>query len=117
MVTNISKTPTLKNIVNELNNKVEIREECFNGELVDTNIMELAKLERFKKDTDLKTKLAIFVIRFTSIWSGAIILLLYSAAFGFCHLSDAVINVLISETIVTVIALPWIACRHFFPTK
>ena len=76
-----------------------------------------AELDRFKKDTDLKKILTIFVIVFTSVWSIAILVLLYLLGFHKIYITDAVTITLLTETLITVLGLPLVVTSHFFPKQ
>ncbi|HIT91678.1 MAG TPA: hypothetical protein IAD11_02000 [Candidatus Stercorousia faecigallinarum] len=86
-------------------------------EIKTLNDKEQAELDRFKKDTDLKKTLTIFVIAFTSVWSIAILVLLYLLGFHKIYITDAVTITLLTETLITVLGLPLVVTSHFFPKQ
>lgn len=86
-------------------------------EIKTLNDKEQAELDRFKKDTDLKKILTIFVIAFTSVWSIAILVLLYLLGFHKIYITDAVTITLLTETLITVLGLPLVVTSHFFPKQ
>ena len=86
-------------------------------EIKTLNDKEQAELDRFKNDTDLKKILTIFVIVFTSVWSIAILILLYLLGFHKVYITDAVTITLLTETLITVLGLPFVVTSHFFPKQ
>ena len=72
--------------------------------------------ERYQKQKDILFR---FVLRFTIIWSSLVVFLLYAKSFNWfgCSLSDCVLCTLLTTTFGTVIGLPLIASKHFFPNK
>ena len=76
-----------------------------------------AELDRFKNDTDLKKKLTIFVVWFTSIWSIVIMRFLFLFGYGEINVSDAVIITLLTETLGVILGLPLVVTSHFFPKQ
>lgn len=81
------------------------------------NEQDEAQLERFKNDTNLKKILTYFVLCFTSIWSVGILILLFLFGFGKMYFSDAVMIALLTETLMTVLGLPFVVTSHFFPKQ
>lgn len=86
-------------------------------EIKTLNDKEQAELDRFKNDTDLKTKLTIFVVFFTSIWSIAILVFLFLFGYGEINVSDMVIITLLTETLGIILGLPLVVTSHFFPKQ
>lgn len=114
-------TNPIKQAVSAINNK-QASIVCHNELEISKNIRaesarQLAELDRYRKDTELKSKLTWFVIIFTTVWSISIIVLLYLNGFGLCKYSDLVINVLTTETLCLMLGLPSIVVSHFFPRK
>lgn len=86
-------------------------------EIKTLNDKEQAELDRFKNDTDLKTKLTIFVVAFTSFWSLAIIIFLFLLGYWEVEVSDAVVITLLTETLGIVLGLPLVVTSHLFPKQ
>ncbi len=85
--------------------------------LRDLSDKERAELERYKNDTELKTTMSSFVVKFTCIWSASIIAIIIFTGLKIFKLSDAILIALCTQTLVTVLGLPGIIMFHFFPRK
>lgn len=94
-----------------------VKTQDIDGNLRDLSDKEKAELERYKNDTDLKTTMSSFVVKFTYIWSGCIIIIIFLTGLEILKLSDAVLIALCTQTLVTVLGLPGIIMFHFFPRK
>ncbi len=88
-----------------------------NTPLIETTEKEKAALERFKKDTELKRNLTVFVVWFTAIWSIVIMVFVYLAGFYEVIVSDKVLITLLTETLGVVLGLPLVVTSHFFPKQ
>lgn len=103
--------------INKAQSHMPISDSAEGQEIKTLNDKEQAELDRFKKDTDLKKILTIFVIVFTSVWSIAILVLLYLLGFHKIYITDAVTITLLTETLITVLGLPLVVTSHFFPKQ
>lgn len=97
--------------------KIPKGEEYENTPLIETTEKEKAALERFKKDTELKRDLTVFVVKFTAAWSIVIMVFVYIAGFNWVHVSDKVLITLLTETLGVVLGLPLVVTSHFFPKQ
>ena len=110
----------MKQVIEDIN-KAQLHNPNFNcveeQEIKTLNDKEQAELDRFKNDTDLKKKLTIFVVWFTSVWSAAIMLFFFLFGCGKVNVSDAVIITLLTETLGVILGLPLVVTSHFFPKQ
>lgn len=106
----------LAQVVKEIDKlKGELNTEVNLDDLKNQSTKEAAELERYRNDTELKTKLTKFVVCFTSGWSIAMLILLFLQAFRQASLSDNVLIILFTETLAIILGLPGIVTSHFFP--
>lgn len=97
--------------------KIPKGEEYKNTPLIETTEKEIAELDRFKNDTELKKSLTVFVVWFTAIWSIVIMAFVYLAGFNWVHVSNKVLITLLTETLGIVLGLPLVVTSHFFPKQ
>ena len=93
------------------------KEKYEDAPLIETTEKEIAELDRFKNDTELKRNLTIFVVWFTAIWSIVIMVFVYLAGFYKVIVSDKVLITLLTETLGVVLGLPLVVTSHFFPKQ
>ena len=103
--------------INKAQPHMPISDSVEGQEIKTLNDKEQAELDRFKNDTDLKKKLTIFVVVFTSLWSLAIICFLFLLGYWEVEVSDAVVITLLTETLGIVLGLPLVVTSHFFPKQ
>lgn len=103
--------------INKAQSHMPISDSAEGQEIKTLNDKEQAELDRFKNDTDLKKKLTIFVVWFTSIWSIVIMRFLFLFGYGEINVSDAVIITLLTETLGVILGLPLVVTSHFFPKQ
>lgn len=103
--------------INKAQPHMPISDSAEGQEIKTLNDKEQAELDRFKNDTDLKKKLTIFVVWFTSIWSIVIMGFLFLFGYGEINVSDAVIITLLTETLGVILGLPLVVTSHFFPKQ